>query len=101
MGPDMRKQQPHHASDGQRIRRLAALENVEILFTCDEKLRKHEISRPDALWALKTCSVAKAERCKGAWHRIVRGFDRDEVEVFLVVTVEPDIKRIVVLDGWR
>jgi len=96
----MRRQQARYA-DGPRIRRLAALENVEILFTCDEKLRKHEIWRPDALMALMTCSVVKSERYQGAWRRTIKGFDRDEGEIFLVVTIDPEIKRIVIFDGWR
>jgi hypothetical protein len=95
------RRQPHQQADGPRIRRLAALENVEILFTCDEKLRKHEISRPDVLAALKTCSVLKSEKTHDAWRRTVRGFDRDEGEIFLVVTIDSDIRRIVVFDGWR
>jgi hypothetical protein len=97
----MRKHNPHQAPDGQRIRRLAALESVELLLSCPEKLRKHEITRPDALAALMTCSVVKSERCADAWRRTVRGFDRDEGEIFLVVTIETDIRRIVVFDGWR
>ena len=97
----MVRQQHRLVGDGARIRRLAASENADIMFTCDEKLRKHEITRPDALAALMTCTVVKSEPCRNQWQRTVKGFDRDEGEISLVVTVDPRRRMIVVLDGWR
>jgi hypothetical protein len=89
------------APEGVKIRRLAASASVDILFTCDEKLRKHEIWRPDALFALKPRSVVKSERHGLEWRRTIRGDDRDEGEIFLVITVDQEHRLIVVLDGWR
>src|SRR5215469_14502921 len=97
----MRKYYARQVPDGQRIRRLANQEGVELLLTCPEKLRKQEITRPDALAALRTCSVVKSERCTDTWRRKVKGFDRDEGEIFLVITIELGLKRITVFDGWR
>jgi hypothetical protein len=97
----MSRRQLYKAPEGVKIRRLAASESLDILFTCDEKLRKHEIWRPDALSALRTGSVVKSERRNGEWRRTIRGIDRDEGEISLVITVDQEHRLIVVLDGWR
>jgi hypothetical protein len=93
--------QPHRAPEGAKIRKLALSESVEILFTCDEKLRKQDIWRQDALSALRTSNVVKSEKDSRGWCRTIRGFDRDEGEIFLVVTVDQEQRLITVLDGWR
>jgi len=97
----MRRSQPHKAAEGPKIRRLAASDSVDILFGCDEKLRKHEIWRPDVLCGLKTCSVVGSERCGQEWRRTVRGYDREDNEIFLVITVDQHRRLIAVIDGWR
>jgi hypothetical protein len=97
----MRKHYTRQIPDGERIRRLARFEGVELLLSWPEKLRKQDITRPDVLAILRTCSVVKSERCDDTWRRTVKGFDRDEGEVFLVVTIELGLKRITVFDGWR
>jgi hypothetical protein len=93
--------QSHRAPEGAKIRKLAASESVEILFTCDEKLRKQDIWRQDALSALKTSCVVKSEKNSRGWCRTVKGFDRDEGEISLVITVDHEQRLIAVLDGWR
>jgi hypothetical protein len=97
----MRIRQPREASDGARIRRLAASDKIELLSVCDEKLRKHEIWRQDVLCVLRTCSVVHSGRCCGEWQRTVKGFDRDEGEIVLVITVDYEDRQIAVVDGWR
>jgi hypothetical protein len=87
--------------DGARIRKLALAERIDLLFICDEKLRRHEIWRQDALNALRTCSIVHSEHLCGEWRRTIRGVDRDDGEIFLVVAVDYATRRIVVIDGWR
>jgi hypothetical protein len=80
---------PRSTSQGRRrIRKAAA--SYDILLTCNEKLRKDEIWRPDARHALKTCSVIGSDRQGQEWRRTIRGSDREGGEIFLVVTLDAD-----------
>jgi hypothetical protein len=97
----MSRRHTHRAPEGQKIRRLAASESVDILFTCDEKLRKNEIWRPDVISVLRTASVVGWEKKQCGWCRTIKGCDRDDGEITLVITVDQEQKLITVLDGWR
>jgi hypothetical protein len=95
----MRRGQPHRTAEGTRIRKAAAC--YDILLTCNEKLRKQDIWRPDVRHALKTCSVTESYREGQEWRRTIRGSDREGGEIFLVVTLDADQRLIVVFEGWR
>lgn len=91
-------------SDGARIRRLARSPMVEIMVTTRgaRRLDKECISRPDAHMALCNCRVINSERRHGQWRRTVVGQDAEGKTIRLVVVVDPDSeRRIVVFSGTR
>lgn len=90
--------------DGPRIRRLAADENVDILINkkAAHRLRQENISRPDALMAICNCRVITSEHRHGQWRRTIRGQDADGESIELVVVIDcNNDRRIVIFSGKR
>ena len=90
--------------DSVRLRKLASDPKVEVMITTKGARRFAEasISRPDVQFALGNCTVTRSEHRHDQWRRTVRGHDIEGKPIQLVVTVDPENrKRIIVLSGER
>ena len=92
------------SSHGAKIRHLAATADVVIMPTtrAARRLNEEGISLPDVQMALCTCSISRSETRHGQWRRTIKGQDAEGGPIQLVIVVDPDYsKRIVVLSGKR
>ena len=92
------------SSHGAKIRRLTATADVVIMPTTKGArcLEGEGISLPDVQMALRTCSIVRSESRHGQWRRTIKGQDAEGGPIQLVIVVDLDYsKRIVVLSGKR
>src|SRR4051794_31873349 len=97
----MRKRQPHYHSEGSKLRSLARSAEIVFIDHANDELRQDDICRQDALAVLSAGFVVNSELHGTDWRRTVQGRDRDGGEIRLVVSVDYENRRIVVITGWR
>lgn len=104
----MARREAQFHTEGSKLRRLARSERAEIVFTghADKELEKDDILRQDALAVLRAGHVESSDLYGSdlygsEWRRRVRGRDCDGKDITLVVTVDYDASRIVIISGWK